>query len=234
MQQQIPIQLKSETRELLRPHGSPVPSDSSLVWPAGPAIRDAGQAARHQVHSDGRLASDGLGRGKAAVALPYECQTTTRQENFNFPSRPPSTAGGTTPPRSSMQHSRQHVSRSASLEQGQEEVHIPAASRPPMRPSPQVCALDYTVNSKLLANLGPNDVWCGTQAQTSTETGRGGFEGSLAHQDPPKGTEYFDKDCIDQFMKQDESAEFMRLVDVGGEALLMVLQLSVTDSFFIP
>ncbi|KAL8447786.1 hypothetical protein Emed_004081 [Eimeria media] len=120
--------------------------------------------------------------------------------------------------------SKQQVSRSTSLAQGGEDFsNLPL--QPHLRNAPLHGALDYTVNSRLLANLTRADVWCGPPTSSNDPTSIDDLrekvksqraEREAAAQASSQDNQYFDKSFIDQFLKPEDSAEFMRVVDFGG------------------
>ncbi|KAL8433111.1 hypothetical protein ACSSS7_004134 [Eimeria intestinalis] len=120
--------------------------------------------------------------------------------------------------------SEQQVSRCTSLAQGGEDfTNLP--SQPHLRSAPLHGALDYTVNSRLLANLTRADVWCGPPTSSNVPTSIDELrekvktqraEREAAAQASSQDNQYFDKSFIDQFLKPEDSTEFMRLVDFGG------------------
>ncbi|KAL8453331.1 hypothetical protein Emag_001922 [Eimeria magna] len=135
-------------------------------------------------------------------------------------------------PSSSVLCSKQQVSRCTSLAQGGEDLsNLPL--QPHLRCAPVHGALDYTVNSRLLANLTRADVWCGPPTSSNIPTSIDDLrekvksqraEREAAAQASSQDNQYFDKSFIDQFLKPEDSAEFMRLVDFGDAAAIFSFQ----------
>ena len=124
--------------------------------------------------------------------------------------------------------SDQQISRSTSLARGSEDACTKAV-QPHLLTAPVLGALDYSVNSRLLANLRLSDVWWVDYTCSPTRTGQKEKAGptdesvkqtvnqGAAWFRPSRDTEYFEKSFINQFMKPEEAEEFMGRVDIGGE-----------------
>ncbi|KAL8424533.1 hypothetical protein Efla_005639 [Eimeria flavescens] len=221
-QQQPPLQLGSGKIEYASPSSEAAASDSpSLLLTEGGAALTQSVSAMQKLPDAPPSRSFSTQGGRTSMSLACQPIRLSRSLNMHdqlMNNRADSVTSGVA------EYEGQQLSRCTSVAQETKDFSSSPA-QPHLRASPLLGALDYSVNSRILANLSPADVWCGPTSLNSTpvtidelreRVKKRREEEAARAEASSRDTEYFDKTFIDQFMKPDEAAEFMRLVDVGG------------------
>ncbi|KAL8273565.1 hypothetical protein Esti_002492 [Eimeria stiedai] len=222
-QQKAPMLLELDEKELEGNSVDATPRGTPMFWPTGSGVSALQSMSEMQALPDvPPTIHDSVQPQEMAVTSSARHSRAGNTYSISDEALPDDPADM---PVSSLALCNKHqVSRCTSLAQGDEDLsNLP--SQPHLSSAPVLGALDYSVNSRLLANLTRADVWCGPPTSSNDPTSiddlrekvkRQNAEREAAAQASSQDNQYFDNSFIDQFLKPEDAAEFMRLVDFGG------------------